>query len=125
MLLPCLRFPYHVSDSVQMSSLSLARESSAVKLLSQGEMTGDELNELNEGLPWWVKKKIIDAQNRRREPHPAPPPPPAPPRYPCSIAEPQSPRNVSTGFVGEKAPRVKPVGSWMKSNILFCQEIMM
>ena len=87
------------------------------------EMTGEELNELNGGLPWWVKKKIIDAQNRRREPHPAPPPPPAPPRYPCSIAEPQSPRNVSTGFVGEKAPRVKPVGSWMTSNILFCQEI--
>ena len=38
------------------------------------EMTGEELNELNGGLPWWVKKKIIDAQNRRREPHPAPPP---------------------------------------------------
>ena len=37
-------------------------------------MTGDELNELNEGLPWWVKKKIIDS--RRRESHPAPPPPP-------------------------------------------------
>lgn len=93
-----------------------------MKLLSQGEMTGDELNELNEGLPWWVKKKIIDS---RRESHPAPPPPPAPPRYPCSIAEPQSPRNVSKDFVGLLPPKVKPVGSWMnhtKSQSLFREE---
>ena len=86
-------------------------------------MTGDELNELNEGLPWWVKKKIIDS--RRQSHPPAPPPPPAPPRYPCSIAEPQSPRNVSKDFVGLLPPKVQPVGSWMKGNILFCHGLVM
>ena len=86
-------------------------------------MTGDELNELNEGLPWWVKKKIIDS--RRQSHPPAPPPPPAPPRYPCSTSEPQSPRNVSKDFVGLLPPKVQPVGSWMKGNILFCQELVM
>ena len=85
-------------------------------------MTGDELNELNEGLPWWVKKKIIDS---RRQSHPAPPPPPAPPRYPCSTSEPQSPRNVSKDFVGLLPPKVQPVGSWMKGNILVFQELVM
>ena len=86
-------------------------------------MTGDEFNELNKDLPWWVKKKIIDS--RRQSHPPAPPPPPAPPRYPCSIAEPQSPRNVSKDFVGLLPPKVQPVGSWMKGNILFCQELVM
>ncbi|CAL1151072.1 unnamed protein product, partial [Cladocopium goreaui] len=82
-------------------------ESSTLMQLNHREMTGDELNELNEGLPWWVKKKIIDS---RRQSHPPAPPPPAPPRYPCSIAEPQSPRNVSKDFVGLLPPKVQPVG---------------
>lgn len=83
-------------------------ESSTLMQLNHREMTGDELNELNEGLPWWVKKKIIDS---RRQSHPAPPPPPpAPPRYPCSTSEPQSPRNVSKDFVGLLPPKVQPVG---------------
>eukprot|EP00435_Cladocopium_sp_Y103_P004543 s5557_g1.t1 len=75
-----------------------------------GEHTGEELNEFNEGLPWWLKKKIIDKKRRESHPAPAPPPPPGPPKYPCSTAEPQSPRNVSDGFMGMLHPRVKPVG---------------
>lgn len=78
--------------------------------LNHREHTGEELNEFNEGLPWWLKKKIIDKKRRESHPAPAPPPPPGPPKYPCSTAEPQSPRNVSDGFMGMLHPRVKPVG---------------
>ncbi|CAL1174077.1 unnamed protein product [Cladocopium goreaui] len=59
-------------------------ESSTLMQLNHREMTGDEVNELNEGLPWWVKKKIIDS---RRESHPAPPPPR---RLHAILAPPQS-----------------------------------
>ena len=113
----------------QVFSLRLARIQNilkpfkALKLVCQGEQTGEELhsgeelNEFNEGLPWWVKKKIIEG--RRRAPAPAPPPPR---EFLCVDAEPQSPRNLSDGFVGLEKPRVKPVGSWMNYNVLSREE---
>ena len=78
-------------------------------------MTDDEFNELNEDLPWWVKKKIIDS---RRESHAAPPPP----RHFHAIVAPSQSRSRKD-FVGLSPPKVQPVGSWMKGKILFCQEL--